>query len=130
MKILVVDDNEGYLEAIGAVLKAYGYELLLAKNGKQAREFLEMEHVDLIISDVFMPTLDGVRFHSYVREFAGASETPFIFISGFDDPYTREAVFDSNIDFFFSKTTPIEELVAVIERFKEVRVEKSADKTV
>ena len=102
MKILVVDDNEGYLQAMGEILRDRGYELFLAPNGKQAREYVEVEHFDLIISDVFMPMLDGVRFHSYVREFADARRVPFIFVSGYDDPYTQQAVFDSDIDFFFS----------------------------
>jgi response regulator RpfG family c-di-GMP phosphodiesterase len=118
MKILVVDDNKGFLNVMGDLLKDYGYEVFLAEDGKQARELLEEQTVDLIISDVFMPTLDGSRFHSYVREFTDASSVPFIFISGFDDEHTRKVVVDSRIDFFVSKTAPVETIVNLIEKIR------------
>jgi response regulator RpfG family c-di-GMP phosphodiesterase len=118
MRILVVDDNIGFLNVMGDLLRDYGYEVFLAEDGKQAREFLEDEKVDLIVSDVFMPTLDGSRFHSYVREFTDSSAIPFIFISGFDDEHTRKVVVDSKIDFFVSKTAPVETIVSLIEKIR------------
>lgn len=118
MRILIADDNEDFLKVIEELLKAHGYTPLLARDGKQAREFLEGESVDAIISDVFMPTLDGVRFHSYVREFLGYRDIPFIFMSGYDDPYTQSAIEDSSLDFFVSKMTPVSEIIALLERFK------------
>ena len=120
MRILVVDDNKGFLDVMAQLLRDYGYEVFVAEDGKQAREFLEIEKVDLIISDVFMPTLDGVRFHSYVREFTDAHDVPFIFISGYDDEHTRSVVVNSDIDFFFSKTTPVETIVDLIEKLRVV----------
>jgi CheY-like chemotaxis protein len=126
MKILVVDDEKGFLDVMGDLLRDYGYEVLLAEDGKQAREFLEVEKVDLIISDVFMPTLDGVRFHSYVREFTDAHDVPFIFISGYDDEQTKSVVVNSKIDFFLSKTAPVENILNLIESLKTSRQAKSA----
>ncbi len=114
MKILLVDDERGYLNVMGEVLRDSGYEVLLAENGKQAREALEFDKADLIISDVFMPTLDGVRFHDYVREFTDAPDIPFIFMSGYDDESTRNLVVNPDRDFFFSKTTPIDKVLTLI----------------
>jgi CheY-like chemotaxis protein len=119
MKILLVDDEKGFLEVMGEVLGDCGYQILLAEDGKQARELLEFEKVDLIISDVFMPTLDGVRFHSYVREFTDVQGIPFVFVSGYDDEHTRNLVVNSDIDFFFSKTTPVNTIIALIEKFNQ-----------
>lgn len=118
MIILLVDDNQGFLNVMGGLLADHGYEVLKAEDGKQARELLENQRVDLVMSDVFMPTLDGVRFHSYVREFTESCDVPFIFISGYDDEYTRNVVVDSSRDFFFSKTAPIQEIVELIDRLK------------
>ncbi|MGA9117449.1 MAG: response regulator [Bacteroidota bacterium] len=125
MRILVVDDNEGYLQLMGDLLGGQGYEVLLAGDGKQARELLEGEKVDVIISDVFMPTLDGIRFHSYVREFLDTADVPFIFVSGYDDEYTRGLVQDAGRDFFFSKTTPIEQIIALIEELRTAQNSKT-----
>lgn len=118
MKILLVDDEKGYLNVMGDLLRDRGYEVVLAEDGKQAREHLELERVDVIISDVFMPTLDGARFHSYVRDFTDAHDVPFIFVSGYDDDHTRSLVTDAKLDFFFSKTTPVDDIVALVEKLK------------
>jgi len=125
VKILVVDDNKGFLNVMGDLLKSYGHEVFLAEDGKQARELMEDRSVDIIISDVFMPNLDGSRFHSYVREFTDAATVPFIFISGFDDEYTRKVVVDSSIDFFVSKTAPVETIIGLIERINLNRQPKT-----
>ena len=119
MKILLVDDDQGYLNVMGDILRQHGHEVLLAENGKQARESIEFDKVDLIISDVFMPTLDGARFHNYVREFTDLHDVPFIFISGYDDENTRKLVLDPTKDFFFSKTTPIDILIGFIAGLKQ-----------
>jgi DNA-binding response OmpR family regulator len=125
MKILLVDDERGFLNVMGDVLKLNGHDVLLAENGKQARESLEFEKVDLIVSDVFMPTLDGVRFHDYVREFTDAQDVPFIFMSGYDDEHTRNLVIDPEIDFFFSKTTPIDKILSFIDTLRTAKQSKT-----
>jgi len=123
MKVLLVDDEPGFLGVMGDLLKQIGCTVFQAENGKLAREFLEQESVDLVISDVFMPTLDGVRFHSYVRDFSTTPEVPFIFMSGYDDEQTRNLVVNPQLDFFFSKTAPIEE---VLEHIKGLIAAKAA----
>jgi DNA-binding response OmpR family regulator len=118
MRILMVDDEEGFLGVMNGVLREQGYEVVLAADGKQAREALEGGNIDLIISDVFMPTLDGVRFHSFVREFSGMKDVPFIFISGYDDEHTRGLASQSPNDYFLGKTTPLEDILALIDKVK------------
>jgi len=103
---------------MNGVLREQGYEVVLAADGKQAREALEGGNIDLIISDVFMPTLDGVRFHSFVREFSGMKDVPFIFISGYDDEHTRGLASQSPNDYFLGKTTPLEDILALIDKVK------------
>ncbi len=125
MKVLLVDDEKGFLNLMGDVLRDQGYEVVLAEDGKQAREILEVEEVDLIMSDVFMPTLDGIRFHSYVRAFSSASDVPFIFVSGYDDEHTKSLVLDSNLDFFFSKTTPVEQILELLAKLKAEKESRS-----
>jgi two-component system chemotaxis response regulator CheY len=120
MRILVVDDNIGYLDVMAQLLRDYGYQVVGAEDGRQAREFLDINNVDLIISDVFMPTLNGVRFHDYVREFTRARDVPFIFISAYDHEHMRSLVVNSDIDFFFSKATPFETIVDLIEQLRVV----------
>ena len=125
MKILLVDDERGFLDVMGDILRENSHDVIVAENGKQARESLEFEQIDLIISDVFMPTLDGLRFHDYVREFTTVQDIPFIFMSGYDDEHTQGLVVDPSIDFFLSKTAPIENLLDLVETLKTTKESKT-----
>ena len=116
MRILLVDDDETFLNTLEEVLQDKGHDVITAQDGKQAREALERVKIDLIISDVFMPTLDGVRFHSYVRGFTDARDVPFIFISGHDDKHLRGLAANSPNDYFLRKPVPVEEILALIEK--------------
>jgi len=117
MRILLVDDDRSYLSLLSKLLRNRGHEVFCAEEGKEARELLDIEQVDLIISDVHMPTLDGVWFQSYVREFSTVPDVPFIFISGGDDADTQDLVVNPSLDLFLSKSLPPEELVREVEGF-------------
>ena len=116
MRILFIDDDEGFLSLMEGILRQKGYDIVTAKDGKQAREALGGEKIDLIISDVFMPTLDGIRFHSFVREFTDARDVPFIFISGHDNEHLRGLAAESPNDYFLRKPAPIEDILALIDK--------------
>jgi DNA-binding response OmpR family regulator len=116
MRILLVDDDEGFLDMMEGVLREKGYDVVTAQDGKQAREALEGEKMDLIVSDVFMPTLDGVRFHSFVRAYTDARDVPFIFISGHDNEHLRGLAAESPNDYFLRKPAPIEDILALIDK--------------
>ena len=114
MRILFIDDDEGFLALMAGVLSQKGYDIVTATDGKLAREALGGEKIDLIISDVFMPTLDGMRFHSYVREFSGLKDVPFIFLSAHDDEHLRNLAVASTNDYFLRKPIPVEDILALI----------------
>ena len=103
MRILIIDDEVDFLTIMESVLRGKGYDVVKAQDGKQAREALEGEKIDLILSDVFMPTLDGIRFHSFLWEYTDSRDVPFIFISAYDDEHLRALAADSPIDFFLRK---------------------------
>ena len=121
MRILVVDDDPMFLEVIVDFLRENGHDVVSAEDGKQAREILETECVDLIVSDVVMQGLDGKKFHSYVREFLGATDTPFIFYSGYSLQDSRHMIKDSSVDFFLSKSDPLEDMVNLISTIQASR---------
>lgn len=67
-RILVCDDDKEIVEAIDIYLTQEGYEVLKAYDGVEALKVLETEHVDLLIIDVMMPKLDGIRATLKIRE--------------------------------------------------------------
>ena len=60
-RILVCDDDKEIVEAIEIYLSQEGYEVLKAYDGEAALKILKAEQVDLLVMDVMMPKLDGIR---------------------------------------------------------------------
>ena len=67
-KILVCDDDKDIVEAIDIYLTQEGYEVLKAYDGDEAIKVLKSNEVDLLIMDVMMPRLDGIRTTLKIRE--------------------------------------------------------------
>ena len=67
-EILVCDDDKDIVEAIEIYLTQEGYHILKAYDGEQAIQVLQNNKVDLLIIDVMMPKLDGIRATLKIRE--------------------------------------------------------------
>jgi DNA-binding response OmpR family regulator len=60
-KILLVDDDDGLRDLYEEELQGEGYEVVTAKNGKEALQKLERENPDLVVLDIVMPKMDGIE---------------------------------------------------------------------
>jgi response regulator RpfG family c-di-GMP phosphodiesterase len=69
--LLCVDDEPNILSALRRLFRANGYRVLTAESGALGLEVLEKEQVDLVISDMRMPVMDGARFLAQVCASAG-----------------------------------------------------------
>lgn len=114
MHILVVDDDSVVRMTLRTVLTSDGHTVVLAADGDDALVKLAQTEVDMVISDVYMPNLNGVRLRNAVRAMREYAKLPFLFISGYDDKQTVESVSDTTLDGFFKKGRPLTELLAWI----------------
>ncbi|MBK7259775.1 MAG: response regulator [Ignavibacteriae bacterium] len=110
MTILVVDDEPEYRLVLKNVLVSEGYTVLVAENGEDGFTKLSQNPVDLVISDIYMPVLDGIRFHRKVRSTPEFTNVPFLFVSAFDDQHTLDAVQNPRTEGFLRKARPVSEL--------------------
>ena len=76
--ILVCDDDREIVDAIEVYLKQDGYRIFKAYDGEQAMELLKKEEIHLLIMDIMMPRLDGIRATLKIREY---SSIPIIMLS-------------------------------------------------
>lgn len=60
--ILIVDDNPQLRRVLGEVLTCEGHDVTLAENGVEALALYEGEPVELVITDIYMPEMDGIEF--------------------------------------------------------------------
>lgn len=90
--ILCVDDNEQALSIRKVMLETRGYRVLAFNNGEQALEAFRRGGVDLVLSDLMMPGLDGSRLIEEIKK--ASPQTPAVLISGRIKIYERENVAD------------------------------------
>lgn len=67
-RILVVEDDKNLRTLMQKVLEQHGYHPIIAVDGRMALELLEKEHIDLVISDIMMPNMDGFELLKLLRE--------------------------------------------------------------
>ncbi len=87
LSVLIVDDIEQNLYLLNFMLTKAGYHAVQAANGKQALALLERESVDLIVSDILMPEMDGYQFCRTCKANDKWKDIPFIFYTA---TYTTE----------------------------------------
>jgi two-component system KDP operon response regulator KdpE len=107
--VLVVDDEPAILRAVGAGLKARGYQVLTAERGQAAVDTIALESPDLVVLDLGLPDIDGVEVCRRVRAW---SDVPIIVLSadGADDRKVR--ALDEGADDYVTKPFSMPELLA------------------
>ncbi|MBX3066529.1 MAG: response regulator [Anaerolineae bacterium] len=84
-RILVVDDDKGALTLIGIMLDRGGFQVLKAQDANEALEILGKETPDLIILDVMMPGMDGIKLCGVIRQREQTANTPVLILSAKHD---------------------------------------------
>lgn len=110
MKILIVDDEKLIRDVIKEYCCNENYEVLLASNGEEALEIVNIEKVDLIILDIMMPKLDGFSFCKQIKD----KNIPIIILSARTDEFDKLLGFELGIDDYVTKPFSPKELIARI----------------
>ena len=110
-KILVCDDDKEIVEAIDIYLSQEGYEVLKAYDGEEALKVLGREKIDLLVIDVMMPKLDGIRATLKIRE---ANNMPIIILSAKSEDADKILGLNVGADDYVTKPFRIRELMARI----------------
>ena len=116
MDILVVDDNADYLQLLSEALYTKGYTVHPAPDGIEACEILTVKDIDIIVSDIKMPRLDGIKLHQFVRQLERYKRTRYIFITAYKEMYGDMLNLNPEIDFFLEKTVAVPEVVRLINK--------------
>ena len=109
LHILIVDDEPNILAAMTPLLRANGYHVTTAMNGKAAIEAVERTNPDLVILDLGLPDIDGVQVCRLVRD---GRTTPIIVLSARGAEADKVAALDAGADDYVTKPFGTEELLA------------------
>ncbi len=90
--ILLVDDDEIIRRFFGSKLAAAGYEVIYGEDGNEGREMARRFQPDLVLMDINMPVMDGIKASSMMKDEKETSNIPIIFLSNEDLSIEEEKV--------------------------------------
>lgn len=112
-QVLVVEDDRELRDLFCTVLEENGYHAIAANDGLQAFDLLESHYIDLIISDVMMPKLNGFEMTQAIRN-AGYT-MPILIISAKGQAADKQKGFQSGIDDYMVKPIDVNEMIWRVE---------------
>ncbi|MGF1769689.1 SpoIIE family protein phosphatase [Enterovibrio makurazakiensis] len=113
--VLIVEDDDSQRRLFSAYLSEH-YRVFEAENGEKALEFLLHNTVDLVISDIRMPGMDGLSLKKALHNETNTLLTPFIFLTYSDNPETRSNALGLGIDDYIVKPVSKSALTQSVQR--------------
>lgn len=80
-KIMTVDDSSSVRQMVGLTLKGAGYEVVEGVDGQDALDKLKAEQVDMVVTDLNMPNMDGITLISNLRALPQYKFTPIVMLT-------------------------------------------------
>jgi two-component system, OmpR family, KDP operon response regulator KdpE len=119
MKVLIADDDAQLVRALAVTLAARGYDVVTARDGREAIDAVITERPDLVLLDLGMPRLDGIGVLEGVRAW---SQVPVLVLSGRTDSSDKVDALDAGADDYVTKPFQMDELLARLRALGRRRV--------
>jgi two-component system, OmpR family, response regulator MprA len=109
-RLLLVDDDRPFRDAVGRALRLEGYDVVLATDGREALDVMARERADLVVLDVSMPSMSGVEVCRRMR--ASGDPAGVLMLTARDGIPERVAGLDAGADDYLVKPFALDELLA------------------
>ncbi|MCI0666100.1 MAG: response regulator [Acidobacteria bacterium] len=113
--ILIAEDHEDNRVALKMMLQLSGYQVLEAADGSEAIEVADRNKPDLILMDISLPAIDGIKATRELRN--RAQKMPIIIVSAYDNEEARDDALHAGGTDYLSKPINFDELKLLIERY-------------
>lgn len=121
-RILTVDDDKINLQLLNTILKGMDFDVLQALNAKVGLEILEKENdIDLIVTDLMMPEMDGYEFTKKVKSHPEMANIPVIMLTSLGQKKDKIKALESGVDDFLNKPLDKTELTLRVQAFLKVK---------
>lgn len=117
MKALIADDDLFYRDMIYNWLKSIGFQVMLARDGREALDICDSEHLDVVILDVFMDRVNGIEVLNrltVLAEMQATERVPVIVITSDDSAQTEKKIRQQKSTFYLLKPFEKEFFISVI----------------
>jgi DNA-binding NtrC family response regulator len=112
--ILIVDDEEGLREGLKKLLEDEGYAVVGAETGEEALQVLQQSHIDLVLTDMRMPGMNGIDLLKRIRELHG--ELGVIILTGYGQIESYIEAMNFGAIEYVSKPFKVNELKFIINK--------------
>ena len=116
-KILIVEDNKDSLEILGLRVTAIGYQVIKARNSKEAITYAEAEGPDLIFMDMGLPDVDGVKTTATLKQNPKTSRIPVVALTAWMSTLWQEKAERVGITTYLLKPVSPQTLKQTIEEY-------------
>ena len=118
ISLLYVEDNNMVREDTKTILEIFFAEIKTATNGAEGLEYHRDSSYDLIITDIRMPTMDGITMVKKIREFD--KDVPIVIISAYDEDYNINSMNYLNIEAYITKPFVVDDLINTLDRVSTI----------
>ena len=115
--ILVVDDYPDNRTLLSAWLRAKGFKVVEAEDGKEGVLQANRSHPDLILMDLDLPILDGIVATQQIRQQLEGEHVPIVAVTAYPMSYTRVKAFAEGCDEYIPKPIDMSELAQLVNRY-------------
>ncbi len=116
MHILLADDEEHICRSLRELLVDLGYDVACAYDGEQALRYLGQRAVDLVVSDIRMPRIDGIQLLERIK--AAYPDTPVVLFTGHGDEALLKHARRLGVASFLYKPISVRDLIQAIEELE------------
>jgi two-component system, OmpR family, response regulator RegX3 len=124
VKILIVEDEISFSEALSFLLEKEGYSTKIAENGKQGLEAFKADNFDLVLLDLMIPEISGIDVCRTIR---ATSQVPIIMLTAKDSEIDKVVGLELGADDYVTKPYSSRELVARIKAVLRRRTNEDSD---
>ena len=114
--ILAVDDSASMRQMVGVTLRSAGYQVVEATDGQEALEYAREHAVDLVLTDVNMPRMDGIRLVSELRALPSYRLTPLLLLTTESSPERKQEGKQAGATGWMVKPFSPDQLLATLSR--------------
>lgn len=121
-KVLLVDDDPDFIEAVKVIVENGGYDVRVAYDGKEGLEAVAEERPDIIVLDVMMPVMNGHEACAKLKSDEETADIPIILLTAVADrvttsTYTHRDMLESEADDYIPKPVEPKDLLELIENW-------------
>jgi two-component system cell cycle response regulator DivK len=115
--VLIVEDNELNMKLFNDLLEAFGYQTVKTRDGRRAVELARAHHPDLIIMDIQLPEISGLRVTQLLKEDEDLAGIPIVAVTAFAMRGDEQRIRAGGCEAYLSKPISVASFMETVRRF-------------